>query len=73
MELGVETPPGHTAARKLCRQELALGRSWGGRLAWGNLTADGNEAVDVGAFFKGEHMYTHGGFKSRYGKTNTIL
>ena len=49
----METPPGHTAARKLCRQELALGRSWGGRLAWGNLTADGNEAVDVGAFFKG--------------------
>ena len=21
----------------------------------------------------GEHMYTHGGFKSMYGKTNTIL
>ena len=21
----------------------------------------------------GEHMYTHGGFKSKYGKTNTIL
>ena len=21
----------------------------------------------------GKHMYTHGGFKSRYGKTNTIL
>ena len=21
----------------------------------------------------GEHMYTHGGFKSIYGKTNTIL
>ena len=21
----------------------------------------------------GEHMYTHGGFKSTYGKTNTIL
>ena len=20
-----------------------------------------------------EHMYTHGGFKSKYGKTNTIL
>ena len=21
----------------------------------------------------GEHMYTHGGFKSMYGKTNTML
>ena len=21
----------------------------------------------------GEHMYTHGGFKSAYGKTNTVL
>ena len=21
----------------------------------------------------GQHMYTHGGFKSMYGKTNTIL
>ena len=21
----------------------------------------------------GEHMYTHGGFKSNYGKTNTML
>ena len=21
----------------------------------------------------GEHMYTHGGFKLRYGKTNTML
>ena len=21
----------------------------------------------------GEHMYTHGGFKSKYGKTNTML
>ena len=21
----------------------------------------------------GEHMYTHGGFKSTYGKTNTVL
>jgi len=21
----------------------------------------------------GEHMYTHGGFKTMYGKTNTIL
>lgn len=58
MELGVETPPGHTVPQKLCRQELALGGSWGGRLAWDNLTADGNEAVDVGAFFNGEHRYT---------------
>ena len=24
-------------------------------------------------FQDGEHMYTHGGFKSVYGKTNTIL
>ena len=28
---------------------------------------DGREVQD------GEHMYTHGGFKSMYGKTNTIL
>ena len=25
------------------------------------------------SFQDGEHMYTHGGFKSMYGKTNTIL
>ena len=24
-------------------------------------------------FNDGEHMYTHGGFKSMYGKTDTIL
>ena len=24
-------------------------------------------------FQDGEHMYTHGGFKSVYGKTNTVL
>ena len=28
--------------------------------------------VEVGVQ-DGEHMYTHGGFKSMYGKTNTIL
>ena len=28
---------------------------------------DGREVQD------GEHIYTHGGFKSMYGKTNTIL
>ena len=29
--------------------------------------------VGGGGVQDGEHMYTHGGFKSMYGKTNTIL
>ena len=28
---------------------------------------------DGRGFQDGEHMYTHGGFKSMYGKTNTML
>ena len=32
-----------------------------------NLEGGGNGVQD------GEHMYTHGGFMSMYGKTNTIL
>ena len=28
---------------------------------------------EVGGVQDGEHIYTHGGFKSMYGKTNTIL
>ena len=34
---------------------------------------DGMERAVGGGFQDGEHMYTHGGFKSMYGKTNTIL
>ena len=44
--------------------------------AWGWCTGmtqrDGMER-EVGGFQDGEHTYTHGEFKSIYGKTNTIL
>ena len=34
---------------------------------------DGIEREMGGGAQDGEHMYTHGGFMSMYGKTNTIL
>ena len=40
--------------------------SWDDPEGWDG-EGSGREAKD------GEHMYTHGGFKSMYGKTNTIL
>ena len=34
---------------------------------------DGEGGGGGGGVQNGEHMYTHGRFKSMYGKTNTIL
>ena len=34
---------------------------------------DGMGREEGGGVQDGEHMYTHGGFKAMYGKTNTIL
>ena len=45
-------------------------RSW----CTGMTQRDGmGKEVGGGAVQDGEHMYTHGGFMSMYGKTNTIL
>jgi len=43
---------------------------------WGHLLFNKLDGMgrEVGAGVQdGEHMYTHGGFMSMYGKTNTIL
>ena len=45
--------------------------------AWGwctGMTQSDGMGRDVGGGVQdGKHMYTHGGFKSTYGKTNTVL
>ena len=45
-------------ARDFCVLILPRGMGWGGKR---------------GGIQDGEHMYTHGGFNSMYGKTNTML
>ena len=42
------------------------------KLLWDDPEGWDGEAVGRG-FRDGEHMYTHGGFKPMYGKTNTTL
>ena len=44
-------------------------------LGWctGMTQRDGMGREVGGGVQGGEHMYTHGGFKLRYGKTNTML
>ena len=43
-----------------------------GLVHWDDPVGWVGEAVGRGVQ-NGEHMYTHGGFKSMYGKTNTML
>ena len=43
-----------------------------GLVHWDDPEGWDGEAVGRGVQ-NGEHMYTHGGFKSMYGKTNTML
>ena len=42
-----------------------------GLVHWDDLEGRNREGGGRG-FHDGEHMYTHGGFMSMYGKTNTI-
>ena len=60
-----------TAAHQLLRCQESL-KGCSGLVHWDD--PEGWMGREVrGEFTMGKHMYTHGGFKSMYGKTNTIL